>query len=179
MRVRYGAVLLGVLVFTGVPAAQAPAPTPKPFATLNQLMKGVLFPNSNVIFEVQDQDPAKIEKDPLGSASTSLSAGIYGGWPAVENAALALSEASNLIVLLGRRCDNGRLAPVENADWMAAAQQLADVGLSTYKAAQARDMAAFLDISDQLVNACAACHDVYRDRIVDGKPLGMAGRCDK
>lgn len=181
MRRHYFSVLLGLILVTGVAAAQTTHQTPAPqaYGTLNQVMKGVLFPNSNVIFAVQDADPGAIKPDEAGSASTSLDAGIYGGWLAVENASLALSEAANLISIPGRSCQNGRRAPVESADWIKAVQGLADIGQASYKAAQSRNRDAFLAVSDQLVSACGACHDVYRDRIVNGKPVGLAGRCEK
>jgi hypothetical protein len=155
------------------------APPPQAHATLNQLMKGIMFPNSNVIFAVQDRDPSSVPTDADGSASTSLSSGIYGGWPSVENAGLAIAEAASLLTVPGRVCQNGTPVPVENDDFRAAAQGLIDVGLAAHEAATTRDVDAFLAISDQLVTACAACHDVYRDRIVDGRPLSMAERCSK
>ena len=35
-----------------------------------------------------------------------------------------------------------------------------------------------LDVADKLTMACATCHDVYRDIIVDGKPAGIEARCN-
>ena len=49
--------------------------------------------------------------------------------------------------------------------------------MASLKAAQAKNMDQMLEIADQLTQACAACHDVYRDKIVDGKPIGIADRC--
>src|SRR5271170_3256696 len=50
------------------PAKRAAAGTLKPelYANLGQLMRGILFPNSNVVFAAQDDDPAKVPpaKDP-------------------------------------------------------------------------------------------------------------------
>jgi hypothetical protein len=61
-------------------------------ATLAQLMKGVLFPNSNVIFFAQSQNPADVPpaKDP--STATDPLANTCGKWEAVENSGLALAE---------------------------------------------------------------------------------------
>ncbi len=56
-------------------------------------------------------------------------------------------------------------------------QALRDVAQASYKAAQAKNQDAMLDIADQVTQACATCHDVYRDRVVDGKPIGMEDRC--
>ena len=66
-------------------------------------MRGILFPNSNVIFFAQEDDPTKVQpaKDP--SLSPNPLASTYGGWTAVENSARALSEAANLLILPGRK----------------------------------------------------------------------------
>ena len=37
-----------------------PAASVRTQATLAQLMKGILFPNSNVVFAAQEDDPAKV-----------------------------------------------------------------------------------------------------------------------
>ena len=87
----------------------AGAQAPQVYATLAQLMRGILFPNSNVIFAAQSEDPAKIPlaKDP--SSSTDPLASSSGGWTAVENSAHALSESANLLMISGRKCSNGIL----------------------------------------------------------------------
>ena len=40
------------------PKPQAAAPRPKPTGSLAQIMRGIYFPNSNLIFDVQQHDPA-------------------------------------------------------------------------------------------------------------------------
>jgi hypothetical protein len=51
------------------------------------------------------------------------------------------------------------------------------VAQEAYKAAQAKNQDAMLDIADKVTQACATCHDVYRDKIVNGQPAGMEERC--
>ena len=47
------------------PAPAAPAaPAAKPYGTLAQLMRGIPFPNSNIIFDTQSTDPAAAQKPP-------------------------------------------------------------------------------------------------------------------
>jgi len=155
-------------------AAAAPksAPVPKaPPATLAQLMRGTLFPESNVIFAVQGKDPAKIPPDADPSTAVNPLASSYGGWQAVENAGLAMSEVANLLMVPGRKCSNGVDVPIKNADWAKWVQGLKDVGLSTYKAAQAKDQDKILDAAGDVAQACANCHDKYRE-----KP-NLADRC--
>ena len=88
-----------------------------PPATLAQLMKGVLFTNSNVIFAAQNDDPAKVApaKDP--SLALNPLENSYGKWEAVENSALALAESARLLTVPGRKCSNGRNVPLQNPDW--------------------------------------------------------------
>src|SRR5579862_8238161 len=98
-------------------SAQSAAPAPKVVATLGQLMKGTLYPESNVVFAAQDTNPAEVPhaKDP--SMSTDLLTSQYGKWEAVENSALALAEVANLLSLPGRKCSNGAAVPITNPDW--------------------------------------------------------------
>jgi hypothetical protein len=59
-------------------------------ATLAQLMRGILFPDSNVIFAAQSDNPADVPpaKDP--ATATDPLASTYGKWTAVENSGLAV-----------------------------------------------------------------------------------------
>jgi hypothetical protein len=50
--------------------------------------------------------------------------------------------------------------------------------MASYKAAQDKKQDAILDVADKLTQACATCHDVYRDIVVDGKPAGIEARCN-
>jgi cytochrome c553 len=151
------------------PAAAGPAMQVK--ANLLQLMRGTLFPSSNIIFSAQDQNPADVPpaKDP--ATATNLLASAYGKWDAVENSALALSEVANLLMLPGRKCANGRDVPIKNADWPKFVQGLRDAGVVVYKAAQTKNQDKIVDAADVMTTACANCHDKYRE-----KP-NLADRC--
>jgi hypothetical protein len=184
------ALVSAVAAITGVqaqaPATQKPA-APKPAAAaparyrvhgnLNQLMRGVLFPNSNVVFAAQNEEFAKIQQDKDPSLATDPLRSIYNGWTAVENSGLALAEAANLLMIPGRVCSNGKPAPVGNADWAKFAAGLRDAGLEAAKAARAKNQEAMLDVSDKMTSACSACHDVYREKT--DKQGGEAARCTK
>src|SRR5438128_2727226 len=87
------------------------------YANLGQLMKGILYPNSNVIFAAQTQNPAQVKPASDPATATDPLASTYGKWEAVENSALALSEAAGLLMVPGRRCANGRPVPLQNPDW--------------------------------------------------------------
>jgi len=163
--------------------AQTPAPKAAPAkavvvapamqvkADLRQLMRGTLFPESNIIFAAQDQNPADVPpaKDP--ATATNLLASAYGKWEAIENSGLALSEVANLLMLPGRKCANGRDVPIKNADWPKFVQGLRDAGVVVYKAAQTKNQDKIVDAADVMTTACANCHDKYRE-----KP-NLAERC--
>jgi hypothetical protein len=147
-------------------AGQAPPakPAAEPAAAnMLQLMRGMLFPNSNVIFAVQDDDPAAIKPAADPSTSPNPLASAYGGWLAVENSALALAESATLLTL-PRACANGRPAPVSNADWVRFTRDLREAGVAAYQAAQARSQERMVEAGDVVTTACASCHDVYREK---------------
>ena len=142
---------------------------------LLQVMRGILFPNSNVLFASQSVDPATVKKDADPTSSVNPLAGNYGGWEAIENSSIALAEAANLLTIPGRMCANGKPVPVQSADWQRFVQGLRDAGMASYKAAQTKDMDKMLDAADTLTNACSECHDVYREK--SEQRGGDAARC--
>lgn len=156
------------------PALQKPgkAATVKVEANLAQLMRGIMFPNSNVIFFAQDKNPADVKPAGDPSLSTDPLSGTFGGWAAVENSSLALTEAANLLTIPGRVCSNGRAVPVKDAEWLRYVQGLREAGMAAYKAAQSKSNDKMLDAADVVTTACSNCHDRYRE-----KPGGVADRC--
>jgi hypothetical protein len=153
------------------PARGGATPSGRVYANLGQLMKGILYPNSNVIFAAQNENPAEVKgaKDP--STATDPLQSTYGKWEAVENSALALSEAASLLTIPGRKCANGRPVPLQNADWAKFVQGLREAGMVVYKAAQSKNQDKIIDAADVMTTACANCHDKYRE-----KP-NLADRC--
>ena len=147
------------------PAPAASAPAAKPYGTLAQVMRGIQFPNSNIIFDTQSTDPAAAQKPPEpGAPASQTFGGVYGGWQAVENASIALQETGNLLLIPGRMCENGRPAPVDQEDFKKWAQGLVDAGAASYKAAQSKNMDQMVEVSGTVADACAACHEKYRDK---------------
>lgn len=158
------------------PEAEKPKAPAAPVAVANgnlaQVMRSILFPNSNVIFFAQSNDPEKVKKAKDESLATDILASTYGGWGAVENSALALSEAANLLMVPGRKCSNGKDVPIQNEDWPKFVQGLRDAGMTAYKAAQSKSQDKVLEATDAMTTACSNCHEKYRD-----KPGGVAARC--
>jgi hypothetical protein len=155
----------------GAAKGAATASPPKVEANLLQLMRGILYPASNVIFAAQD-DLSKQPKPEDASTSPNPLTTTYGGWQAVENAALAIAESANLVMMPGRMCSNGKPVPIGRADWIKDVQALREAGRAAYKAAQKKDKDAIVDVSGTISDACSACHDVYRE-----KKTGPQDRC--
>jgi hypothetical protein len=135
-------------------------------ADLNQLMRGVLYPAANVVFFAQAENPGDVKpipgQDP--SMATDPLTSTFGGWLAIENAALALAESANLLSIPGRVCSNGAPVPITDPAWATFVQGVRDVSIKAYKAAQAKDQDKMIDLSEPLSAACAGCHRKWRDR---------------
>jgi type IV secretory pathway TrbL component len=125
---------LAVLFLAGVTMAQAPGF--QPVGTVRQIMLGIVAPASDVIFAV----PSKAPKDDKE-------------WKTVQDSALTLAEAGNLMMMPGRAKDNG--------DWMKNAKGLLDAGSAAFKASNAKDAKALEDIGDKVEEACENCHTKY------------------
>ena len=157
------------------PAKAAPArgPATGGRANLAQIMRAIPFPNSNIIFDVQDNDPAKKKPDPNGPYI-----GQYQGWEGVENAGLALAEFAALILQPGRLCSNGKPVPLSEPDFVKFANDLKTVGMQEYNAARTKKMDTVNNLSDKLTETCANCHDKYRpDSRIGGPKIGPEKRC--
>ncbi len=150
------------VVLAGSLTAQSQAPP----ANLNQLMRGLFFPQSNVVFATQRQDPAEIKRAPEPAASTDPLTGVFGSWEAVENSALVLTESAGLLMTPGRKCSNGRDVPIAKPEWAKLVNQLREAGIVAYKAAQSKDMENMIKASDVLNTACMECHNKFRPRLI-------------
>lgn len=152
--------------------------------TLQQLMRGIYFPTANMIFNVQTHDPAK--KSVLAPAGAidwvQWGGSLYSGWEDVDYAAAVLSEVSPLLLVPGRLCQNGKPVPVERADWVKYTKDMLQAARSAYEAARTRNQEKVSDATNDLSDACQACHSVYRDRrapgvTTPGDPASAALRC--
>jgi cytochrome c556 len=154
---------------------QAARANARPSGTLAQVMRGIYFPNSNLIFDVQQRDPSapapKANQAP-GSA-TATYGGAYSGWEVVENAAVALTDGVDLILTPGRTCQNGKPVPLQQADFQQFARGMRAAGEKVLQAARARNQESVSDATNDLADACASCHEVYRDK----GPADSAARC--
>jgi mono/diheme cytochrome c family protein len=154
----------------------------QPMGNLAQIMRGILFPSSNIIFSVQGQDPGApkppYKPDAGGFNWADWGAGIYPGWELVDYAAISIADVAPLL-LVPRRCENGRAAPVERDDWAKFTREMVDAAKAVYKAAQTRKQEPVSDATNVLADACLNCHVVYRDKEggTAADPSNKAARC--
>lgn len=128
---------IGVMILLLATAAMAQAPTYQPVGTTLQIMKAMVIPSSDVIFNIPSQAP-KDDKE----------------WAAVQNSALILAESGNLLMMAGRSKDNG--------EWMKDSKVLVDAGAAAFKAANAKDVNKLTDVGDDILNSCETCHKKYK-----------------
>ena len=162
--------------------AELGAPSARPLGNLAQVMRGILFPSSNLLFNVQIHDPGaeRTVFDATDNFSwVTWGAGIYSGWQIVDYAAIALAESAPLFLTPGRVCENGQPVPVERTDWIQYTDAMVEAGRAAYRAAQTRDQATVSEVTNVIADACYNCHEAYRDKpggtVED--PSNKAARC--
>jgi len=186
----------GALKTVTLPGAQPPAirtaangnaPVFPPAGNMAQLMRGVLFPAANMIFNVQRYDPATpppkatLSKE-AGFSWVDWGAGVYTGWEIVDYAAVALGETAPLMLTPGRRCENGKPVPVNDPEWIKFSTELYETSKAVYAAAQTRSQEKVSDITERLADMCLHCHQAYRDKRIGrtpDDPQNRAARCSK
>lgn len=159
-------------------ATTAGSVTLTPTANLAQFMRAITFPNANIVFNTQVKDPGAMKPvNPVPFDYVLWGNTVYYGWQSIDQAALALIETTPMFMLPGRRCENGRPVPIQNADYQQFTQDLIDLSREIYKASQSRNHDAVSGMSERLNDACANCHKVYRDvGTAEGGGLGT-DRC--
>jgi cytochrome c556 len=111
----------------------------KQVGTIAEIMRWMIYPTSNDIFNVQRAVP----KDDFE-------------WEKLERSALTMAEAGNLLMIGSRVKDQG--------DWIKDSKMLVDVGVVALKLAKAKDADALAALNEDLNTACTTCHQAYRPR---------------
>ena len=156
-------------------AAPAPAAPPPPdyvpTATVKDLMQSVVDPNADVVWlAVTTVQSAKgtLETRPKNDEE----------WTKVRHGAIALTEASNLLMVPGRHVARPgeksdtpgvELEPSEmealiNKDlaaWRKRAHGLHEAGVAAIQAIDAKDADKLFEVGEQIERACESCHSQY------------------
>ena len=122
-----------------LPQAHAQETNLKQVGTTAEIMRWMIYPTSNDIFNVQRAVP----KDDFE-------------WEKVERSALTMAEAGNLLMIGSRVKDQG--------DWIKDSKMLVDVGVVALKLAKAKEAEALAALNEDLNTACTTCHRAYRPR---------------
>ena len=156
-------------------AAPAPAAPPPPeyvpTATVKDLMQSVVDPNADVVWlAVTTVQSAK------GTVETAPKTD--EDWTKVRHGAIALTEASNLLMVPGRHVARPgeksetpgvELEPSEmetliNQDlaaWRKRAYGLHEAGVAALQAIDAKDANKLFEVGEQIERACEGCHSQY------------------
>jgi len=150
MRTLRPLLLLGVCVAC---ACGGPQPPPfRPVADTKLLMQSVVDPNADIIWEA-----VKTIDTPTGSEEIRPKSA--DDWAAVRNAAVAVAESGNLLMLVPRAKDGG--------EWMKRAQEMIDTGEKAIRAAEAKNADQLFTVGGDIYDACSNCHRLYMDAIVN------------
>jgi len=170
--------LIGLLAL--VIAACRPSPTPEPTsteapyvmtATIKDLMLSIIDPNADVVWEsvsMVSNEQGVTETVPKTDED----------WARVRHGAMTLAEASNLLMMPGRRVARPgeksetpgvELEPEEmdvliakdRASWNKRAAALRLAALDILKAVDAKDPAKVFEIGEHIELACEGCHSQY------------------
>ncbi len=158
-------------VTCGAPAPEAPAPGYRPTSTVRDIMDAVIDPSADFIWDsVQIVATLQYTEEHVPRTDEE--------WQAVRRHAVALVEASNLLLMPGRRIalpgegaenpdvdlppdEIQKLVDRDWPTWVALAHSLHDAASETLRAVEARDVKALLSAGASLDAACESCHQKY------------------
>lgn len=130
----------------GQPASQPAATVFTPAASVRQIMTTIVAPAATTVFAsvgttitAERVDERRPETD--------------AEWTEVTDAAAALVESGNLM-LMGSRA-------VDQANWAKYAKELIETSLVALKAAQSKDAQAVFDSCEAIYDSCNGCHGTY------------------
>ena len=136
-----------------VSACGGPQPPPfKPVADNKLLMQAVVDPNADIIWEAVKTIDSAAGTEEIRPRNDEQ-------WAAVRNAAVALAESGNLMMLVPRAKDGG--------EWMKRAQEMIDTGEKAIRAAEAKNADQLFTVGGDIYDSCSNCHRQYMDAIVN------------
>jgi hypothetical protein len=129
------------------------APPPfTPVVDTKLLMQSVVDPNAYLVWEAVKDITTKAGDQHVEPQTDAE-------WIAVRNAAIAVAESGNLLMMVPRAKDGG--------EWMRLSQEMITAGEEAMKAANARNAAKLFTVGGDLYDSCSNCHRKYLDAIVN------------
>ncbi|MHB8478618.1 MAG: hypothetical protein ACYDBZ_20370 [Steroidobacteraceae bacterium] len=136
---------LPAMIAIGIAGAAAAAPAFRAYVDMKTFMEHVLSPAAAIIWRVN-----AVVIDDRGEHD--LSPKTNEDWERIVSGAATLAEATNALMIPQRARD---------PSWIPYTRKLADAAEKAYRAAEAHDLKAISEVSDQLDGICAACHHHY------------------
>jgi hypothetical protein len=131
------------------------APSPPPFKAVADnklLMQSVIDPNADIVWDAVKTIITRDKTDEIRPKNDEE-------WIAVRNAAVALTESGNLLMMVPRAKDGG--------EWMKRSQELIDTGEAAMRAADSKNADRLFTVGGDIYEACSNCHRQYMDAIVN------------
>ena len=144
-------VSLIVLACAGCGGGQEPPPF-RAVADNKLLMQAVIDPMADVVWE-------SVKTIVTSKGTEEIRPKTEEDWTNVRNAAVALTESGNLLMLVPRAKDGG--------EWMKASQQLISTGEAAIRAADSKNADRLFTVGGDIYEACSNCHRQYVDAIVN------------
>ena len=142
--------LAGTLAVAG---CAGPAPPPfKPVADTKLLMQSVVDPNADFVWDA-------VKTIETREGTQEIRPKTDAEWIAVRNAAVAVAEAGNLLMMVPRARNGG--------EWMQLAQDMVNSGQEAINAAQAKNAEKLFTVGGDIYESCSNCHRKYLDAIVN------------
>ena len=136
-----------------VAACGGPTPPPfKPVVDTKLLMQSVVDPNADFVW-----DAVKTIETTAGTEE--IRPKTDEEWIAVRNAAVAVAESGNLLMMVPRAKNGG--------EWMELAQDMINTGQEAIKAAEAKNAEKLFTVGGDIYESCSNCHRKYLDAIVN------------
>ena len=144
MKKQLWTVITAALVGSSCGAGSQPPPF-KPVADTALLMEAFIDPAADVIWNSVGTIITSAGEEHIRPKTDEE-------WTAVRNAAVAVTEAGNLLMMVPRAKDE---------EWMRISQAMIDTGAQAIKAAEAKNADQVFDTGAEIYAVCTNCHAKY------------------
>ena len=118
-----------------------------PVASIKQIMNGIVMPDAYVIYEAVGTKSSAAGVEEIAPQNDEE-------WAKVANAAAAIVESGNLLLMGNRVVDKG--------DWIKMTHAFMEQGKLALKAAEAKDKEGIVSAGGDLNTSCDNCHARYQ-----------------
>ena len=140
-------IIAGARTARQAPGRDAAASALTPVASVKQIMKAIVDPAATVVF-------ASVSITETRTGTETKAPRTDAEWETVGNAAAALVESGNLMMMGTRAVDQG--------EWVKQSQALIEASKNVLKATQAKNADGVLAAGGAVNESCDGCHHVYQ-----------------